>query len=148
MIDGAQILEILRAVAPYAGLGGISVVLVISVFQGIVKKEVLLRLTGRHAYHIVRLGLWLTFWIGIAGICAWLVTATIQSTAPKEISPLKPSQQPPYQLPQSHGEETEQSKKPKQPIRQPVRPQSGVTKDCKNIFSGGTNNGSLTQVCP
>jgi len=66
--------EILKTVGEVAGIGGISLGVVLLVFREVIRKNVFPKLPAPEAYRLLRLIVVLTFGIGIAGLGAWVVT--------------------------------------------------------------------------
>jgi len=66
---------ILKTVGEIAGIGGLSLGVVLLLFRDVIRKNIFPRLGVQEAYRLLRLIVVLVFMIGIAGLAAWVVTA-------------------------------------------------------------------------
>lgn len=144
--------ELLRVTAPYAALGGISIALVIWLFQNIIARDIFPQLSRLQAYRILRLVILLSFVLGMAGLGAWVYERNIRpdignsgnASAAKEsensiqdsvVTPTTPDINKP---PIGKGRDAERPAKKR-------GSSVGSVKICE--FSGGVNKGNLTQDC-
>jgi tetratricopeptide (TPR) repeat protein len=65
---------ILKTVGEIAGIGGISLGVVLLLFRDVIRKNIFRKLGVPEAYRLLRLIIVLVFLIGIAGLAAWVVT--------------------------------------------------------------------------
>jgi len=65
-------LELFKAIGQVAGIGGISLGVVLILFRDVIKKNIFPKLTQDQAYKLLRLLIILTCSIGITGIIAWV----------------------------------------------------------------------------
>jgi hypothetical protein len=135
--------EVLKAISPYAGLGGISIALVVLLFRSVIAKEIFPRLTKVHAYRIIRLVVLLAFFLGLAGIAASLFAPSIGT--PASVGLVSPSiNQPPVtNHPPPPAKDSEQPAP--QRAAHNTHSRGGIVKVCS--FSGGVNNGTVNQDC-
>ena|SRR5215467_13585271 len=63
--------DLLATLGKLAGIGGISLGVLLLVFQSVLRRNVFPTLGKNHAYNIIRLVIILTFAIAVLGICAW-----------------------------------------------------------------------------
>lgn len=66
--------SILKTVGEIAGIGGLSLGVVLLVFRDVIRKKIFPTLTKEHAYRLLRLIVILTFAVGLAGLAAWVLT--------------------------------------------------------------------------
>ena len=66
---------ILQTVGEIAGIGGLSLGVVLLLFRDVIRKNIFPRLGVQEAYKLLRLIVILVFMIGIAGLAAWVATA-------------------------------------------------------------------------
>ena len=72
---------ILKTVGEIAGIGGISLGVVLILFRDVIRKNIFPKLGVAEAYRLLRLIIILVFLIGIAGLTAWVVTKRDSSTS-------------------------------------------------------------------
>ena len=72
---------ILKTVGEIAGIGGISLGVVLILFRDVIRKNIFPKLGVAEAYRLLRLIIILVFLIGIAGLTAWVVTKRDNSTS-------------------------------------------------------------------
>src|SRR5579863_6947943 len=71
---------ILKTVGQIAGIGGISLGVVLILFRDVIRKNIFPKLGVAEAYKLLRLIIVLVFLIGIAGLTAWVITRAQAST--------------------------------------------------------------------
>jgi len=67
--------EILKIVGAVAGIGGISLGVLLIVFREIIRKNIFPQLTRQNAYSLLRLIVILVWTIALVGIVAWVYTS-------------------------------------------------------------------------
>jgi hypothetical protein len=68
--------ELLKIVGQVAGIGGISLGVLLLVFRDVIRKKIFPRLTKKQAYKLLRFVLLLTWLVALAGIGAWIWVST------------------------------------------------------------------------
>lgn len=75
-------LSILKTLGAVAGIGGLSLGVVLLVFRDVIRKNIFPQLRPNEAYRLLRLIVVLTFVIGAAGLAAWIYTYNMPTGGP------------------------------------------------------------------
>jgi hypothetical protein len=75
-------LSILKTLGAVAGIGGVSLGVVLLVFRDVIRKNIFPQLQPNEAFRLLRLIVVLTFLIGAAGLIAWVFTYNTPSGGP------------------------------------------------------------------
>lgn len=76
--------NILEMLGRVAGVGGISLGVFLVIYRDFLRRKIFSNLTKDQSYRILRLLLWLTWSVAIAGIVAWMVGSQAQTNAKLE----------------------------------------------------------------
>jgi len=76
--------EVIKVVAQFAGIGGISLGILLILFKEIIRKNIFPSLTKQHAYSLLKLIAILIWSIAIIGIFAWVYIQESTSSTPLE----------------------------------------------------------------
>lgn len=80
--------SILETLGQVAGIGGISLGVLLLIFKEIIRKNIFPGLNRQQAYNILKLIILLTFFVAIAGIAAWLWSETIKINNQNGVDPI------------------------------------------------------------
>ena len=83
-------MEILKIVGQVAGIGGLSIGLIILVFRDILRQKFFPRLTKAQAFRVIRMIIICTWSVAIVGICAWVITVLNTPPAVAATTPIVP----------------------------------------------------------
>lgn len=77
--------SILKVIGQVAGIGGISIGVLLIIFRNIIRKNIFPKFKNEEAYKIIRLIIILTFVIAVLGIIAWFFTLTKTGSEPLKV---------------------------------------------------------------